>query len=398
MTIQRPRLYLIYAIPRHQLLSENGTSRRLDSLRECFGRTYRIVDINLLANNAALIDRLATFFFLAIGLNNLRYLFLSRHLPHLPTDSNVLISGIYSAFLGLTLRDVRLSVDLVDSLSLTDVRGMQSFWRIRPLYHILQFPISFLLERLLLNRKNLKSVFVTTPAERDWLSRIHFDAPRLHVLSNSIDSLLDTTLSESESSLNCLPPQFSLAFIGSLDWWVNKRMLKAALRLLKTYLNKEDVAQVVHLHVYGEQFVDNLNREAHHPALKIIHKGYFHSAQEVYQDNHAAFLPNSIGRGFQNKLFSCLSIGLPTIAHTSMNPLGPHCWREQRARPNNPAIFCKTDADYMEALSRVFLMEAQQRLAVRQSCHQFLADWHQQTQAEYHDIVSTINCMDDSTD
>ena len=388
MTIKLPTLYLIYAVPRHQLLRENGTSRRLDSLRACFGSNYSIIDINLLENDLENVDRWATLFFIAFGLNNFRYLFLSRKLPGLPANSNVLISGIYSAFLGLTLRNVRLSVDLVDSLSLTDVRGMQSLWYCRPIYHFLQFPISFLLERLLLRRKSIQSIFVTTHAEREWLKRLHFDSPLLHVLSNSIDSLLGYSNSESSHVKDCLPLERSLAFIGSLDWWVNRRMFKDAIRLLKLYLKKHDTSQPVCLNVYGDESIQGVIRDDRLPALKVTHKGYFESADEIYRENHAAFLPNSAGRGFQNKLFTCLSIGLPTIAHFSMNPMGLHVSADRGSLADNPAIFCRTDADYMSAISSVFLLELHQRLLLRQTCRQFLADWHQNAMSEKDAILN----------
>ena len=390
MTIERPTLYLIYAVPRHQLRRENGTSRRLDSLRACFGSDYSVIDINLLENDLQHVDRLVTRLFIAVGLNNFRYLFLSRKLPDLPVNSNVLVSGIYSAFLGLTLRHVRLSIDLVDSLSLTDVRGVQSLWHCRPIYHCLQFPISFLLERFLLRRKAIQSIFVTTYAEREWLKRLHFDSPHLHVLSNSIDTLLAYSKSDSSHANNCLPSQRSLAFIGSLDWWVNRRMLKDALRLLRMYLNKHDASQPICLNVYGDESTRNIDLNDLPSTLNVVHKGYYESVQEVFAENHAAFLPNSVGRGFQNKLFTCLSIGLPTVAHESMNPVGLHTSAYRGSMSDNPVIFCRTEADYMSAISSVFLMDFHQRLLLRKACHQFLANWHQNSLLEREEILHRI--------
>jgi len=379
-----PVLYLVYAIPRWQLSRENGTSRRIDSLKRCFENTHHIVDVNLLEDSVSRIDKLIIFLFIAFGLNNFRYLILSRRLPEFPEHSTVLLTGIYSAFLGAFIRHVNLSIDLVDSLSLSDVRGIQSMWRFRPAYHFVQFPVSFLLERLLLSRRCVKSIFVTTQAERDWLRQIHSHHSLLRVLPNTIPVTTFNHLPELNNDYDHLPNVFSLAFIGSLDWWVNRRMLVVALNLLRKFLNMQNIVQCLNLNIYGDNPLDSFENIRVHPNLTLTPKGFFDSPREVYSDNHAAFLPNSIGRGFQNKLFTCLSLGLPTIAHVSMNPLGLNQLYSNQDFSPNPAIFCQTDSDYMSALSHVLLMDSLQRQDLKLACHQFLLSWQRYTQVRYH--------------
>ena len=390
MISHQPILYLVYAIPERQLLCENGTSRRLDSLRGCFCSDFKIVDINLLGEQISFLDRCLIFILIAIGLNNFRYLFLARRLPQFSGNSTVLLTGIYSAFLGLMIRDIKVSIDLVDSLSLSDVRGIQSFWRCRPVYHFIQLPISYIIEYLLLSSQHIKSVFVATQAEQNWLQKIHHKSKNLHVLSNSIFPQLDYRKFGQMSPYILPNTTYCLAFIGSLDWWVNRRMLIIALRLLDKFLRSQSRIKAIQLHIYGESTNQAVDARGLHPELKAIQKGYFNNPSTVYSENHAAFLPNSIGRGFQNKLFSCLAIGLPTIAHVSMNPLGRPPHDQQIGSCANPVLFCDSESDYMNALLRVFLLDSDQRLHVKQASHEFLHAFDQATQTQFSSACNEI--------
>jgi len=101
-------------------------------------------------------------------------------------------------------------------------------------------------------------------------------------------------------------------------------------------------------------------------SLKVVHHGYVEILGCLPGRNHAAFLPNPIGRGFQNKLLNCVALGLPTIAHVSMSP-------HQTSEPApGPVIYCQGQADYDAALLSLWSLTQDQREAITSTSGTYL--------------------------
>ena len=74
--------------------------------------------------------------------------------------------------------------------------------------------------------------------------------------------------------------------------------------------------------------------------------GYVDDAAVIKGANDAAFFINTIGRGFQNKLFTGLALGLPTIVHETMDP-------RIRDLTNTLAFICSSELDIFRAIDYV---------------------------------------------
>ncbi len=349
--VSAPRAHMVYAVPPQHLLRQNGTSQRLHSLRLALQQHYQLRETNLLAAPLRLRERLSMALISLLSLsNNLRYLALRHRLPaRRPGDLMVLV-GPYCACLALGAADGPLAVDLIDSLTLTDIRGVQSRWRWRPLLYACQLPSSWLLERLLLGHNRLNAVLVTTEREQAWLERVHGRHGRLHALPNHVATppLLDPT-----PELTASTP-LQLAFVGALSWWVNRLNAQNAVRILNTFLQGPGAGRSIVFNLYGSGQPARWPG-AHLPQLQIRLHGYCDDLREVARSNHAAFLPNPIGRGFQNKLLSCVGMGMPTIAGATMNP------HRQPDEAPSPVMYCRHQADYEHALLSLWQLSDAQR-------------------------------------
>lgn len=217
----QPRARMIYAVPPDHLKQENGTSQRLKTLRSALAERFELEETNLLNQPLRRRERLAMLLISLIGpSNNWRYLALSHRLPPQTDSQLTLLLGNYCACLALLAPDKPLMLDLVDRLTLTDVRGMQSGWRWRPLIYLAQLPSSWLLEHCLRRHSQLQAVLITTEREKAWLERLHGSWANLHVVPNQVQLQPGFSASPAPRLQDHGPLQ--LAFIGSLNWWVNQ--------------------------------------------------------------------------------------------------------------------------------------------------------------------------------
>lgn len=364
---KQPKARIIYAVPPEHLKQENGTSQRLHSLRSALGERFELEETNLLNPPPRRRERLAMIVISLLGLsNNWRYLALAHRLPPQTDSQLTLLLGNYCACLGLLAPHRPLILDLVDSLTLTDVRGMQSLWRWRPLLYIAQLPGSWLLEHRLRRHSHLQAVLITTEREKAWLEQLHGSWANLHVVPNQVQ--LPPSISANQTPLLKDHGPLQLAFIGSLSWWVNQVSARRAVRILERFLQSSGVGKTVVLNLYGtsSQSAQPLPKTRCN-RLDIIAHGYIDSLATLPEHNHAAFLPNPIGRGFQNKLLNCVALGLPTIAHISMSP-------HRRSEPMaGPVFYCKFQADYEAALLRLWQLTPNDRDNIEQTSTNYIA-------------------------
>ena len=362
----QPRARMIYAVTPDHLKQENGTSQRLKTLRSALAERFELEETNLLNQPLRRRERLAMLLISLIGLsNNWRYLALSHRLPPQTDSQLTLLLGNYCACLALLAPDKPLMLDLVDSLTLTDVRGMQSGWRWRPLIYLAQLPSSWLLEHCLRRHSQLQAVLITTEREKAWLERLHGSWANLHVVPNQVQLQPGFSASPAPRLQDHGPLQ--LAFIGSLNWWVNQVSARRAVRILERFLRSPGVNKVVVLNLYGTANSSvHLLPKSNCRSLKVVHHGYVEILGCIPGRNHAAFLPNPIGRGFQNKLLNCVALGLPTIAHVSMSP-------HQTSEPApGPVIYCQGQADYDAALLSLWSLTQDQREAITSTSGTYL--------------------------
>jgi hypothetical protein len=355
----QPRARLIYAVPPDHLTQENGTNHRLQNLRSCLAQRFEVEETNLLDPPLCRRERLAMLLTGLLGLsNNLRYLALAHRLPPQGDTQITLLLGNYCACLALLTPHRPLLLDLVDSLTLTDVRGMQSGWRWRPLLYLAQLPSSWLLEHRLRRHPHLHAVLITTDREKAWLKWLHGSWANLHVVPNQVRPRICGTQPPPLQANGTL----QLAFIGSLGWWVNQFSARRAVRILERFLQGTGTDITVVLNLYGTACIhaDHLPK-TRCSRLEIIAHGYIETLDCLAEQNHAAFLPNPIGRGFQNKLLSCVALGLPTIAHASMSP---HSAKETTP---GPVVYCQSQADYENALRRMWTLSEGDREAIASS-------------------------------
>ena len=350
-----PRARMIYAVPPDHLKQENGTSQRLQSLRSALGERFELEETNLLNPPPRRCERLAMLLIGLLGLsNNWRYLALAHRIPPQNDSQLTLLIGNYCACLALLTPHKPLLLDLVDSLTLTDVRGIQSRWRWRPLLYLAQLPSSWLLEHRLRRHPNLQAVLITTEREKTWLEKVHGSWANLHVVPNHVQ--LPQEISARQAPLLQDHGPLQLAFIGSLSWWVNQVSALRAVRILERFLQSTGIDKTVVLNLYGtsSRSAESLPKTSCR-RLDIISHGYVGSLASLAEHNHAAFLPNPIGRGFQNKLLNCVALGLPTIADVSMSP--------HRTSEHTPGtvIYCKAQADYDAALLSLWRLTPNQR-------------------------------------
>ena len=361
---QRPRARLIYAVPPEHLKQENGTSQRLQSLRSCLAAQFEVEETNLLDPPLRRRERLAMLLTGLLGLsNNLRYLALAHRLPPHAGSRLTLLMGNYCACLALITPHRPLLLDLVDSLTLTDVRGMQSRWRWRPLLYLAQLPSSWLLEHRLRRHRQLQSVLITTEREKAWLEGLHGTWPNLQVVPNYLQAQISKTQPPPLQTFGTV----QLAFIGSLGWWVNQVSARRAVQILERFLQGPGSGRAVVLNLYGTaSYHGQAIPKTRCSRLEIIAHGYVDTLDCMAQQNHAAFLPNPIGRGFQNKLLSCVALGLPTIAHTSMSPHHP-----DEPAPG-PVFYCRNQTDYDNALLNLWPLSQEQRDAIAQASETYI--------------------------
>jgi len=349
-----PRLYLIYAILPEQLQYSNGTALRLTSLRKCFSVSYEIIEINLLSVRPTLKQKILSKILIFLGLNNLRYLPLVSRIPNLSRSDKVLFSGIYCSSLALLFRHIQCSVDLVDSLTRTDWRGIQSFWYLRPIYHLIQFPISFLLEKLVLNSPCINTIFLTTEKEVIWLDYFHGQSKKVAILPNLLPSpaALSYTSTDFDGKLLLAskPGCVDVAVLASLDWWVNRKMFVECVSILSLYQSTRPNAPCFKLHLYGTpDSCKHLARVIVNPRIILLNFGIIDSLNIISITCRFALLPNLIGRGFQNKLFSMLGTSIPLIVDESMMPYENN---SQRAVP--PSLFiCSSKDQYLSSIDMV---------------------------------------------
>ncbi|MCX5938760.1 MAG: hypothetical protein NTW02_11330 [Cyanobium sp. LacPavin_0920_WC12_MAG_62_9] len=362
----RARARMIYAVPPDHLKQENGTSQRLQSLRRALAERFELEETNLLNPPLRRHEKLAMLLLGLLGLsNNWRYLALAHRLPPQADSQLTLLLGNYCACLALLTPDKPLMLDLVDSLTLTDLRGIQSGWRWRPLLYLAQLPSSWLLEHRLRRHSQLQAVLITTEREKAWLERLHGSWTNLHVVPNQVQ--LPPAISASQAPRLQDQEPLQLAFIGSLNWWVNQVSARRAVWVLERFLQGPGVDKTVVLNLYGTASSSaHLFPKSNCRGLKIFYHGYVETLDCLVGQNHAAFLPNPIGRGFQNKLLNCVALGLPTIAHVSMNP-----HRTSEPTPG-PVIYCQAQADYDAALLNLWSLTQDQRDAIASTSNTYI--------------------------
>lgn len=361
-----PRLYLVYAILPEQLQYSNGTVLRLTSLRECFSVSYQIVEINLLSFRPTQKQKILSRILIFLGLNNLKYLPLVSRIPSLSSSDKVLFSGIYCSSLALFFRHIQCSVDLVDSLTRTDWRGIQSFWYLRPIYHLIQFPISFLIEKLVLNSPCIKTIFLTTEREVIWLDSFHGQSKKVAILPNLLQSPAALSYTSTDFDGKLLLPSNSgcvdVAVLASLDWWVNRKMFVECVSILSLYQSTRPNAPCFKLHLFGTPGSSkHFARIIVSPRIILLNCGIIDSLNIISATCKFALLPNLIGRGFQNKLFSMLGTSIPLIVDESMMPCENN---SQRGVP--PSLFiCSSKDQYLSSIDKVLSLPISTRCSYR---------------------------------
>jgi hypothetical protein len=366
-----PRALLVYAVPPEHLKQDNGTSHRLQSLRHALAQRFEVEETNLLDPPLNRREQLGMLVAGLLGLsNNWRYRSLAHRLPAQADSQLTLLVGNYCACLAPLTQQRPLLLDLVDSLTLTDMRGMQSRWRWRPLLYLLQLPSSWLLEHRLKRHRHLQGVLITTEREQAWLERLHGPWTNLHVIPNQVQPHSGTWRPPALPSHGPL----QLAFIGSLHWWVNLVSARRAVQILERFLQGPGADTTVVLNLYGTASSSSQPRlSTRCKRLQIIAHGYVDTLASLAEHNHAAFLPNPIGRGFQNKLLSCVALGLPTIAHTSMSP-------HSTAEPSSgPVIYCESQSDYDQALLSLWNLKEPERIAIARASENYIEHFFSST-------------------
>jgi hypothetical protein len=194
---------------------------------------------------------------------------------------------------------------------------------------------------------------ITTNREKRWLEKLHGSWAKVHVMPNQVHP----RISDVKKTLVISHEVLNLAFIGSLSWWVNQVAAQKAVCILDKFLKTgQSGDREIILNVYGTDSIHIkklLKKRCE--GLKIVNHGYVENLNCIADNNHAAFLPNRIGRGFQNKMFSCLALGMPTIAHISMNPDNP------KDVSRSPVIYCRKQKEYEEALIKVWTLTEEDR-------------------------------------
>ena len=379
---RKPIARLIYAIPPEHLQQENGTSQRLQTLRRTLADRFAVKETNLLDPPLRRRERMAM---LAVGLvglsNNLRYLALAHRVPAQVEGQLTLLMGNYCACIALLTPNKPLMLDLVDSLTLTDLRGIQSCWRWRPLLYLAQLPSSWLLEKLLRHHTNLQTILITTYREKAWLERLHGPWPNLHVVPNQVQQ----RISGKQKALVHTDDRLELAFIGSLNWWVNQVSAQRAVRILEGFLSGPGADKTVALNLYGTANSEaQLIPKTNCTRLEVFVHGYVENLDCLIEHNHAAFLPNPIGRGFQNKLLSCVALGLPTIADASMSP------HSGKVPSRGPVIYCQEQQEYENALMKLWELSWLDRIKITQESLDYL-EKHFSSKMIKNNIESAIN-------
>jgi glycosyltransferase involved in cell wall biosynthesis len=343
----------------------------LQSLRHALAQRFEVEETNLLDPPLNRREQLGMLVAGLLGLsNNWRYRSLAHRLPAQADSQLTLLVGNYCACLAPLTQQRPLLLDLVDSLTLTDMRGMQSRWRWRPLLYLLQLPSSWLLEHRLKRHRHLQGVLITTEREQAWLERLHGPWTNLHVIPNQVQPHSGTWRPPALPSHGPL----QLAFIGSLHWWVNLVSARRAVQILERFLQGPGADTTVVLNLYGTASSSSQPRlSTRCKRLQIIAHGYVDTLASLAEHNHAAFLPNPIGRGFQNKLLSCVALGLPTIAHTSMSP-------HSTAEPSSgPVIYCESQSDYDQALLSLWNLKEPERIAIARASENYIEHFFSST-------------------